>query len=843
MKFKLNYLKLLIFITSLFIIINLWYIIYNIYNLNNGGIVDTTTALQSLLSVFNKKVFLNTVPGGSYFSVHESFILYLLLPFMSVYRSFITLYTIQSILIYSAAIPIYFIALKHLKDEKTAFIVSLVYLFNPYIHDNPFETLTLFMGFIIYSFYFYDIKNYKAFYITFIISLSTIEFNPIIGGFFGLYLLLLYLYNKYIDNLKILIKNKNIKEWLNPIRSVLKSKYFYVSVSIIAISLSFYEIDKYAILYFSHGTHPISENIVDSNGLTFSGILSGFKYGFSSKINSIMTLNMPFLFVSLFDPLAYFLEFPWFFVSGISSFSPYWSPSLYYDSYIIPFAAISTVFGLQRLSSYISDQNSRTKLLRYLSLLMLFVTVILLISTSLFPMVNNPATPVNNNKAGIEKLASLIPYNQSVYTGVNELPIVSQYAPDTWFYGGPENYTLFNITDGAPYSLASYHFVAAAGDYALYAKNNIDAKFNDVYIQSINSMAGPAAEIDNIYSYCLPHGNYTLNLTENYSPIKTIAKEFNSENISYEFLNESYAIIYPMEFKGNITLSQIAINSHMNYGYYVIQSMITTSLDPNSTIASYSYGHNQYNFVNEILNYKNLNLTGNKIYYLWLWSSGDPGGMYYPVHNGTKSTYIAKIYNGTGTDAYGISITHLYNISSSDLNPQFTIYGYNNSAGKYYPSIISISINGKSEELNITGDNSYNINFNVVSNAKSNIDITSNLINGNLTYNTLIKSNTYKSYNNFFFEEPYIILGILVLATMPLFVFSIFDISLFNNFNYKTMNHLSRLILLAALIIYFILLSLYFYVFNMNLLVLKILGIAILISFVLYIISYRLNYK
>ena len=107
---KLNYYKLLIYITTLWIIINIWYIIYNIYNLNNGGIVDTTTSLQSLLSVFNREDFVNTVPGGSYFRVHASFILYLLLPFMSIYRSFITLYIIQSIIIYSASIPLFLIS-------------------------------------------------------------------------------------------------------------------------------------------------------------------------------------------------------------------------------------------------------------------------------------------------------------------------------------------------------------------------------------------------------------------------------------------------------------------------------------------------------------------------------------------------------------------------------------------------------------------------------------------------------------------------------------------------------------------------------------------------------------
>ena len=68
------------------------YIIFNVYDLNNGGIVDTTTSLQSLLSAFYHQPFVNTVPGGSYFSVHASEILILLLPFFAVWHSFINLY-------------------------------------------------------------------------------------------------------------------------------------------------------------------------------------------------------------------------------------------------------------------------------------------------------------------------------------------------------------------------------------------------------------------------------------------------------------------------------------------------------------------------------------------------------------------------------------------------------------------------------------------------------------------------------------------------------------------------------------------------------------------------------
>lgn len=730
--------------------------------------------------------------------------------------------------------------MKKLNDEKASLIISLVYLLNPYIHDNPFETLTLFMGFIIYTFYFYEVKNYKAFFLLFIISLSTMEFNPVIGGFLGIYILLLFLYDKNKDNLTEFIKDKNIRKLISPLKNIIKSKYFYFSLSIIIISLSFYEIDKYMILYFSSGTHKINKNLINSGNLTFIGILNSFKVDFSSKINSILTLNAPFLFLSFMDPIGFILEFPWFFASGITSFGAYWSPYVYYDSYTLPFAAIAMIFGIKRLSSIIKDEYSRKKVLRYISILALFITIILLISNSLFPMIINPVTPVNNNKQGVDQLAPLIPHNQSVYTGVNELPIVSQYAPNTWFYGNPENYTLFNISKGAPYSLSGYNFIAASGNYELYSRTSDNMKFNNLYTTNNLGKFSEGRPLSTSNNYCLPPGSYNISWNENYlSPLSI--QEFNKGNTSKEFLNDSYAMIYPIKVNSTLKLNKISINSNMYYGYYIIQSMITSSLNPKSVLQGYSYGHNQYNFINEILNY-NLTLKPGKTYYLWLWSSGYPGGMYYPVHKGNNVSYVAKIYNGTGTDAYGIKINKVYSITKSNLNPQIYLYG-DSKFNKKNPSNIIISINSNSNNethyITINKSNVYSYNFIVNKTEKVKINLNSNILNGTLSSNLFIKSNTYKNYNNFFLKNPNIVLGILFILTLPILLFSFFNVSLFANMNFNKINNLSKLILIASLILYFVLLTLYFYLFNIDFIVFKILGIVISILLLLFIISYR----
>ena len=470
MKHRINYFYLLITFTVLWILINLWYIIFNVYSLNNGGIVDTTTSLQSLLSAFYHQPFVNTVPGGSYFSVHASEILILLLPFFAVWHSFINLYIIQSVLIYSSSIPLFLLAQKKLNNDKASFLMAMVFLLNPYIHDNPFETLTLFMGFIIYSYYFFDAKRYVAFAITFLLALSTMEFNPVIGGFFGLYLILLFLYDKIkISSIKNLIKKpvnqfKKVKSRLSELKD--SQSYFSIGIILLIISIGLFYGDKYLILYFSHGSHAITSNIAGSNISSFSAIVNDFKVDISSKIDNLMYLNTPFLFLSFLSPFA-LLELPWFLTYSISTFSPYWSISVYYDSYIIPFAAISTILGLYKIHSMLGE-GDRMKIVNRIAYLALIVTLILLLSNVIAPMVTNPVSPVNSNEYGVDQLASLIPGNAKVTTGVNELPIVSSHAYNTWFYGSENSYVLFNITD--PPDLTNYGFLAASGSYALYEK-------------------------------------------------------------------------------------------------------------------------------------------------------------------------------------------------------------------------------------------------------------------------------------------------------------------------------------------------------------------------------------
>ena len=836
MRFKINYFYLLISFTVLWILINLWYIIFNVYDLNNGGIVDTTTSLQSLLSAFYHHPFVNTVPGGSYFSVHASEILILLLPFFAVWHSFINLYIIQSLLIYSSSIPLFLLAQKKLQNDKASFLMAVVFLLNPYIHDNPFETLTLFMGLIIYSYYFFDSKRYIAFAITFLLALSTMEFNPVIGGFFGLYLILLFLYDKIkISSIENLIKKpvkqfKVIKSQLSELKNF--RTYFSIGIILLIISIGFFYGDKYLILYFSHGSHAITSNIVGSNTSSISSIINDFKVDISSKIDSLMYLNAPFLFLSFLSPFA-LLELPWFLTYSISTFSGYWNINVYYDSYIIPFVAISAILGLYKIHSMLGE-GERKKIVNRIAYLALIVTLILLISNVIAPMITNPVSPVNSNEYGVDQLASLIPGNAKVTTGVNELPIVSSHAYNTWSYGPENDYVLFNITH--PPNLNNYGFLAASGSYALYEKGYTGKpELNNLnYSEKLGTYtSGERLSINSLNGNYIPPGNNNITLQLSYSgnDVHTINPNANRSL----FLNDSYAIVYPFKLNNSEQLSNIVLDSNMTYGYYILQSMITTSfngtqLNTSSVIATESYGQNQYNMIDENFNYNNVQLDSNKTYYLWLWSSGDPGGLTFPVENTTNShSYIVKIYNGTGTDSYGYSISKIYSSKEEKLAPRLTFVF--NSDKIHQTSNIFVSIDGKPTELNVTGNSVYHF-----STDGKGIYVNSTVLNGTLGISYTVSSSNSREVINPLLQHPYIILGFIFIASAFVYPVSSFVNRKTNALNLK----LIEISLIISIIVFYSVFMLYYYRFiSVDLIYFKIIGSIIAVSFFLFILRFN----
>ena len=75
---------------------------------------------------YTVELFLN--PSGNYFAVHLSPILFLVLPFYAILPLPTTLLVLKSFILAFGAFPLYLLAKKVLKSDRTAFMLALVYL-------------------------------------------------------------------------------------------------------------------------------------------------------------------------------------------------------------------------------------------------------------------------------------------------------------------------------------------------------------------------------------------------------------------------------------------------------------------------------------------------------------------------------------------------------------------------------------------------------------------------------------------------------------------------------------------------------------------------------------------
>ena len=148
------------------------------YNMKETGLAMVTCERDQLLS---------------HFAVHISPVYYLLLPFYYVFSSPVTLQIAQAVVLAAGVVPVFLLA-RHFKfSNPQTVVVCMLYAFLPVIttgcsfdfHENCFLPL-----FLLFTFYFYEIKKPIPMYVCALLVLSVKEDAAIYLLFFALFLLL-----------------------------------------------------------------------------------------------------------------------------------------------------------------------------------------------------------------------------------------------------------------------------------------------------------------------------------------------------------------------------------------------------------------------------------------------------------------------------------------------------------------------------------------------------------------------------------------------------------------------------------------------------------------------------
>ncbi len=162
-----------------------YFVVMSMYAIFRAHIMLLYQIKPTDLLIFNESLssvlkgtgfFYNSIEKTSHFGIHNSPILFFLLPFYKFWPSIDLLVITQTLAITVGAIPIFKLAEELLKDERKAFSIMLLYLFSPFILGIirfDFHAVSFAVPFITLTMYYLEKEDYKkAFFSSLIVLLA-----------------------------------------------------------------------------------------------------------------------------------------------------------------------------------------------------------------------------------------------------------------------------------------------------------------------------------------------------------------------------------------------------------------------------------------------------------------------------------------------------------------------------------------------------------------------------------------------------------------------------------------------------------------------------------------------
>ncbi len=318
-----------------------------LYNLVNGNFDKLMrTSLRGSLGLLNP---------------HIQPAVLLLSPFYFLFPSVHTLFFFQVFLISIGALPIFLLAREKLKSEKLAFLLSVTYFILPLTQillRIKFKAAFLAIPFLLFTFYFYEKKNFKFFLIFLTLSVLVKQNIAPISIMLGLLLL---------------FKKEERKWWLFPIVLGLADLVLYILI-------------MHGLLWIEPVTHSIEVNL----GMTFNELILGMVRNPISFIKThLMKENIFLYFKNLFSSFAFlpllapeilFIALPKLLENSITTKILIIAEE---NIIIFPLFLVSLVYSLNRI------KKIGKKFLRNSNIVILLVILVLMGSSFLFLIRND----------------------------------------------------------------------------------------------------------------------------------------------------------------------------------------------------------------------------------------------------------------------------------------------------------------------------------------------------------------------------------------------------------------------------------------------------------------------
>ncbi len=380
-------------------------------------------------TTFQDKMFQYTcerhlVESGSFFGIHFSPILFTIIPLYYLFPSATTLLFVQSLVLGLSVVPIYKMAQTRF-NSKQSVLIGTLYLMNPALHGiNCYDFhvqafLPLVLNYLIY--YTYE-ENHWGIILSSNLALMIQEQV--------FYLILAYLV--FMGFRVILLKENS---------GFRKRVPLFITVLVTALAWRF--ISGQVINYYNPnipdhlkaGQHFAVLGVTDPADIPFkiilepSSVLRALIFQWYDKLVYILTHFTPYLYMASQGALLLIPTVPWFAISLLSNYPPYYRIGFQYSAYLIPFVYNCFILGLSEEYKEI-PQRSKNDKFRLVSVLVIATSLAIsplspfTLGFYLSPSYQKPDLSTRNQR--LHEILSLIPDDASILTQDNLFPHVCE---------------------------------------------------------------------------------------------------------------------------------------------------------------------------------------------------------------------------------------------------------------------------------------------------------------------------------------------------------------------------------------------------------------------------------
>lgn len=385
-----------------------------------------TTLYANRFFYYTCELFVN--PSGSFFGVHFSPILFLILPFYRAYTAPETLLVFQSFVIALAALPIYKLAKEHNRSRLAGLTFASAYLMYPaiqWVNWYDFHVQAFLPLFFTFAIYYATKENWIGYFVFLLFSLMCEEHVAFITFFIGLYIAW-----KYKRNIILAVKKKKVsKKVMVPLLTMVASVVWY-----------------WFTLWYRDSFFPINpiatSEFLGSANFTILGAKDPLEIPLMillRPLNAIQALiyngHVKLLFIFLtFGPLSFYSfrrisalipTIPWFTFSLMSQATVHYLLGLHYPAYITAFIFIAAIFSLRNNSFNTRIKGIKKQLKRVIICSLIIFVIASPFSPFVYKLFPEIAVSIGEHERLLNDIILKLPQNASILTQNNIFPQVS----------------------------------------------------------------------------------------------------------------------------------------------------------------------------------------------------------------------------------------------------------------------------------------------------------------------------------------------------------------------------------------------------------------------------------